>query len=66
MCGDLAAELAGACEIVGLGPEDPLADGCAARGWGQPHGSGVRVACEAALEGGFDLTSDYVVEHLGC
>ena len=52
---------------VGGGPEDPLADGCAAGLGTATSGSDVRVACEAALKGGFDLTSDYVVEHLlGC
>jgi hypothetical protein len=29
-CTATAAGVAGACEVVGLGPEDPFADGCAA------------------------------------
>ena len=29
LCAELGGELAAACEIVGLGPEDPLADACA-------------------------------------
>merc|ERR1711939_700160 len=30
VCTELSVEIAAACEIVGLGPEDPLADICAA------------------------------------
>lgn len=30
MCGEMAVEFAAACEVVGMGPEDPLADTCVA------------------------------------
>merc|ERR1719163_2376712 len=30
MCAEMAVELSAACEIVGMGPEDPLADACVA------------------------------------
>ena len=54
------AELAGACEIVGLGPEDPLADACAAVIATAADRVCVKYADELVSEAGTKIETDLI------
>jgi hypothetical protein len=60
-CTKLAGEAVLACETVGLGPEDPLADLCAAA-----LGAGFEVGCTAAVEAGRTVTINTCMGFAGC
>jgi hypothetical protein len=55
------ATVVAACEIAGIGPEDPLADACAAI-----LGTTVEVACVAAIKSGGKFTSQMCRKAAGC
>merc|ERR1712096_144567 len=55
------AAVAGACEVAGIGPEDPMADVCAAI-----LATAFEVACTAAIAEGGTLTADALSKQAGC
>merc|ERR1712034_66908 len=59
VAGDVA--VGGACEVAGIGPEDPLSDVCAAI-----LATAFEVACTAAISEGGTLTADALSKQAGC
>jgi len=61
MCAEFDAEAVAACEAAGLGPEDPLADTCAAA-----IATGLTFACKQAVKAAGNQLADLVIEKAGC
>jgi len=60
-CQELVAEAAGICEAVGLGPEDPFADICAAT-----IGTLIETACVAAVKEGKQFGANECIAAANC
>ena len=60
-CTELGAAAAGACELAGLGPEDPLSDVCAG-----VLGVAGKVACDKMVSSGADFGINSLLAAVGC
>ena len=60
-CTATTAGVAGACEAIGMGPEDPFADGCAV-----VLGVSFEAACVTVVKSGAAFGVSQCLSHLGC